>query len=109
MSEIRDTEFVRALLLPPIDLHRGSANQIAMNIKCPEHSGLVAIHCRVHVLQCVLRHEERPFHCAVVTPGPHRAPGRVVAAAVIWKGQGHRYLAQDAPHWLPKNGAAAAS
>jgi hypothetical protein len=97
MSEIRDTEFVRALLLPPIDLHRSSPNQTAMHIKCSDHSGLVAIHCGVHVLQCILRHEERPFHCAVVTPEPHRA-SCVIAAAVIWKDQGHDIMRKTPPH-----------
>src|SRR5256885_7384173 len=83
--QIFRAELVGALASARIGAHRRGADAFAIGVECAEHAWLIPIHRRIQLLQRVFGDEERPFQGGVVAPKADGAPGRVVAAAVVWK------------------------
>jgi hypothetical protein len=72
-----------------IDLGGGCVDQWAIAVEDPQGAILIEGHARLNLPQRIFGHEKRSFHRAVMSPEPHGPPCGIVAAAAIWKPQGH--------------------
>lgn len=72
-----------------IDFARGCVDQWTIDVEDPQGAILIGGHAGLNLSQRIFGHEKRGFHRAVMSPEPYGPPCGIVAAATIWKSQGH--------------------
>jgi hypothetical protein len=72
-----------------IDFGRGCVDQWTIDVENPQGAILIEGHAGLNLSERILGHEKRSFHRAVMSPEPYGPPCGIIAAATIWKSQGH--------------------